>query len=46
MALKNQKRYTLRCFRASENPENAAQSDQNAGKTLLLHVRFAVPTVA
>ena len=46
MALKSQKRCTLQCCRASKNLEKSNQSGQNAGKSLILHVQFAVTTVA
>ena len=40
MALQNQKRCTLRCFRASENLEKSSESGQNADKSSILHVFF------
>ena len=46
MASKSQKRCTLQCFRASKNQENSSQSGQNANKSSILHVQFAVTTVA
>ena len=46
MASKSQKRCTLQCFRASKNQENSGQSGQNANKSSILHVQFAVTTVA
>ena len=45
MASKSQKRCTLQCFRASKNQENSSQSGQNASKSSILHVQFAVTTV-
>ena len=46
MALKSQKRCTLQCFRASKNLEKSSQSGQNASKSSILYVKFAVTTVA
>ena len=46
MASESQKRCTLQCFRASKNQKNSSQSGQNANKSSILHVQFAVTTVA
>ena len=45
MASKGQKLHKTHCFRASENPENSRRSAQNASKTSILHVEFAVAIV-
>ena len=45
MASKSQKPHKTQCFRASENPENSRRSAQNANKTSILHVEFAVAIV-
>ena len=45
MASKSQKPHKTQCFRASENPENSRRSAQNASKTSILHVEFAVAIV-
>ena len=45
MALKSQTYFKIHCFRASENPENSRRSAQNASKTSILHVNFAVAIV-
>ena len=46
MASNNPKRCTLPCFRASKNQENSSRSCQNASKSSILYVKFAVTTVA
>ena len=45
MASKSQKHIKTQCFRASENRENSRRSAQNARKTSILHVDFAVAIV-
>ena len=45
MASKSQKPHKTQCFRGSENPENSRRSAQNASKTSILHVEFAVAIV-
>ena len=45
MASKSQKRHTLQCFRGFKKSEKSSRSAQNASKSSILHLQFALAVV-